>query len=201
MGQELYLYIVAEGRLYKTYPDFMKDVLVNALPEPGPWVQGRLIESDGETRVVTRGERVGSTEEQTQTVSAWKERLEPRVFTVTTGPLTSRFFTLTLDGATLKDPPDVEIKLKENDAATDHAWLITLPLAGKAEPLAPRKHRPGGTTLPGFGKEFGGLWIGIYNADPGSERRYELAITLRRKPPEVFKPGTVPPGKFFGNRK
>jgi hypothetical protein len=200
MGQELYLYIVAEGRLYKTYPDFVKEVFVNALPEPGPWVQGRLIESDSETRVVTRGERVGSTQEEAQAVSDRRGRLEPHVFTVTTGPLTSRFFTLTLDGATLADPPDVEVKLKENDAATDHAWLITLPMAGKTEPLAPRKHRPGGTTLPGFGKEFGALWIGIYNADPGSERRYELAITLRRKPPEIFKPGSVPPGKFFGKR-
>jgi len=200
MSQELYLYIVAEGRLYKTYPDFVKDVLVNALPEPGPWVQSRLIESDGETRVVTRGEKLGNTQEQTHTVSNWKERIGPHLFTVTTGPLTSRFFTVTLGGATLADPPDLEIKLKENDAASDHAWLITLPVTGKAEPLAPRKHRPGGTTLPGFGKEFGTLWIAVYNADPSSERVYELAVTLRRKPPEVFKPGTVPPGKFFGKR-
>ena len=195
MGQELYLYIVAEGRLYKTYPDFVKDVVVNALPEPGPWVQGRLIESDSETSIVTRGEKLGSTQEQTHTMTNWKERTGPHLFTVTSGPLTSRFFTVTLGGATLADPPDVEVKLKENDAATDHAWLVTLPVTGRAEPLAPRKHRAGGTTLPGFGKEFGMLWIGIYNADPSSERSYELAVTLRRKPP-----GSISPGKFFGKR-
>src|SRR5207247_7986700 len=35
LGQELYLYVVAEGRLYKTYPDFLKAVLGRALPKPG----------------------------------------------------------------------------------------------------------------------------------------------------------------------
>ena len=56
LGQELYLYVVAEGRLYKTYPDFVKDVVVHALPESGPWVQGGLLESDDETRRFTRPE-------------------------------------------------------------------------------------------------------------------------------------------------
>ena len=86
------------------------------------------------------------------------------------------------------DPPDVEVKLKENDAPTDHAWLIPLPAPGKSEPLVPRKHRTGGTTLEGLGREFGGLWIGVFNADPDSERTFELSIALRRKPPTVGRP-------------
>jgi hypothetical protein len=206
LGQELYLYLVAEGRLYKTYPDFVKEVVVHALPEPGPWVQGGLIESDDETRWFTRPEALGSTEEQTRAVTGWKERLEPHVFTMTTGPLTTRFFTLRLAGESLAEPPDVEIKLKENDAPTDHAWLIALPMPGQAQPLAPRKHRTGGTTLAGLGKEFSGLWIGVFNADPSHERRYELAITLRRRPP-VEAPNTIKApapspvaGKFFGRK-
>ena len=207
LGQELYLYVVAEGRLYKTYPDFVKDVVVNALPSPGPWVQGGLVESDGETRRFTRGERLGSTEEQTGTISGWKERIGPHLFTLTTGPLTTRFFTLRLTGDTLSDPPDVEIKLKENEAPTDHAWLITLPMPGKVQPLAPKRHRTGGTTLTGLGKDFSGLWIGVFNADPSHERSYELSIALRRKPPTeapktMKAPATSPvAGKFFGRKK
>ncbi|HEY2994040.1 MAG TPA: hypothetical protein VGM22_14585 [Methylomirabilota bacterium] len=208
LGQELYLYVVAEGRLYKTYPDFVKDVVVHALPESGPWVQGGLLESDDETRRFTRPETLGSTSEQTHAVTGWKERLEPHVFTVTAGPLTTRFFTLRAAGDTLADPPDVEIKLKENDTPSDHAWLIPLPMPGKVQPLAPKKHRTGGTTLPGLGKEFSGLWIGLFNADPSNERSYELSVILRRKPPAeapraAIKPPAESPvaGRFFGRRK
>jgi len=86
---------------------------------------------------------------------------------------------------------------------------VTLPMPGKVQPLAPKKHRTGGTTLPGLGKEFSGLWIGVFNADPSNDRSYELAVTLRRKPPtEAPKPGAkaapAPPptsGKFFGRKR
>jgi hypothetical protein len=209
LGQELYLYVVAEGRLYKTYPDFVKEVVINALPEPGPWVQGGIVESDAETRLFTRGETPGSTEEETRTVTGWKERIGPHLFSVDAGPLTARFFTLRVAGETLADPPDVEIKLKENDAPTDHAWLIGLPAPGKTQALTPRRHRTGGVTLPQLGKDLGGLWIGVFNADPSNERHFELSIVLRRKPPDVPKAGAKAaaaaaapaPSKFFGRKR
>ena len=210
LGQELYLYVVAEGRLYKTYPDFVKEVIVNALPQAKPWVQGGLIERDDETRRFTRPQRVGSSEEQTETVTGWKERTEPHRFTVTVEPLTTRFFTLQLAGP-LEDPPDVEIRLRENDAPTDHAWLITLPMPGQVQPLAPRRHRTGGTTLPGLGREFSGLWISVFNADASHDRHYELEVTLRRKPPtdlskEPDTPAAAPTStpllsRFFGRTR
>jgi hypothetical protein len=209
LAQELYLYIVAEGRLYKTYPDFAKDVIASVLPKPGLWLQGRLIESDAQTQIVTRTGGIGAKQEQSQTVTGWKERLGPHIFTTTTGPLTSRFFTIELAGGKLSDPPDVEIKLQENDAATDHAWLITLPAAGASAPAAPKRLRPGGTTLAALGQELGGLWIGLFNSDPSSERRYELSIALRRKPPTVGRPAAggaiaaapAAPSKFFGKNR
>jgi hypothetical protein len=192
LGQELYLHVVAEGRLYKTYPDFVKEVVVNGLPTPGPWVQGRLVESNAQTEVVTRPPTLGSRQETTQALTAWKDRVGPHLFTATTGPLTTRFFALELADAALDDPPDVEIKLRENDAPTDHAWLIPLPAPGKSEPLVARKHRTGGTLLEGLGREFGGLWIAVFNADPDSERNFELSIALRRKPPTVGRPSARP---------
>jgi hypothetical protein len=116
--------------------------------------------------------------------------------------LTTRFFTLRLAGDALADPPNVEIKLTENEAPTDHAWLVTQPSAGTAQATAaPRKHRTGGTTLEELGQEFSGFWMGIFNADPKNDRRYELSIILRRKPPPLPpdpKPGDKP---FFGKTR
>ena len=198
--------MVAEGRLYKTYPDFVKEVLVNVLPKPGLWVQGGVIEADEETRLFTRPETPGSSQEKIQTVSDPAQRTGPHVFAVTTGPLTTRVFTLRLAGSTLADPPDVEIQLRENDAPTDHAWLLTLAAPGKPQALAPRKHKVGGTKLAELGLEFGGLWIAVFNADPNSEKRYELSITLRRKapiPPKVEAKAAAAPAasKFFGRKR
>ena len=185
LGQELYLYIVAEGRIYKTYPEFVREILHSVVPKPGPWVQGGIVDADDGTHLFMRGEQPGSTEEQTRTLTEPKERLGPHVFRVTLGPLTTRFFTLRLAGETLEDPPNVEIKLTENDAPTDHAWLVTLPAPGKAQPAAPRKHRVGGTTLEELGRQFSGFWMGVFNADPSNDRVYELSIILRRKPPPL----------------
>jgi hypothetical protein len=204
LSRELYLYVVAEGRLYKTYPDFVRDVVASVIPRPGAWVQGGIVEADEGTRLFMRAEKPGSTEEQTRTLTESKERLGPHVFRVSLGPLTTRFFTLRLAGETLADPPNVEIKLTENEAPTDHAWLVTLPAAGKAQ-AAPRKHRTGGTTLEEFGQEFSGFWMGIFNADPKNDRRYELSIMLRRKPPPLPpdpKPGAKPASdRFFGKTR
>jgi hypothetical protein len=205
LGQELYLYVVAEGRLYKTYPDFVREVILHTVPEPGPWVQGGIVESDEETRLFIRPQTPGSTEEQTRSLTEWKDRAGPHVFLATLGPLTTRFFTLQLAGTGLSDPPDVEIKLKDNNAASDHAWLVTLPAPGQASAPAPRKHRTGGSTLPELGKAFGGLWLGIFNADPGHDHTFELSIVLRRKPPQAPPPGS--PGaapassRFFGRSR
>jgi len=205
LGQELYLYVVAEGRLYKTYPDFVREIILHTVPDPGPWVQGGIVESDDETRLFTRAATPGSTVEQTRTVTDVKERLGPHVFTATLGPLTTRFFTLRLTGPTLADPPAVEIKLKDSDAPSDHAWLVALPGSGKAQPLAPRKHRTGGTTLPELGKEFTGLWLAVFNPDPTNDHRYDLSIILRRRPPQAPPPASKPQAPadttFFGRKR
>ena len=201
LAQELYLHMVAEGRLYKTYPDFVREVMRHTVPRLGVWVQGGIVESDEETRLFMRGEGVGSTQEQARTVTEPKERLGPHVFRITLRPLTTRFFTLRLAGDTLADPPNVEMKLTENDAPTDHAWMVTLPALGQGQPAAPRKHRPGGTTLEELGPQFGGFWLAVFNADPRSDRVYELSIILRRKPPPLTDAQPVPEKHFFGKRK
>jgi len=64
----------------------------------------------------------------------------------------------------------------------------------------------GGTKLAELGREFGGLWIAVFNADPNSEKRYELSIILKRKapiPPKVDAAAAAAPAasKFFGRKR
>ena len=184
LGQELYLYVVAEGRLYKTYPDFLKDVLGYTLPEPGVWLQGSITDTEASTTIVTRREAPGSREEETRTLTGAAERFTTHTFSVTTGPLTTRFFIVQADA--LADPTDLEIRLKENGAATDHAWVVVAPMSGKPEP--PRKHRVGGTKIDELGKQHRSVWIAAFNPDPNADKRYELTVALKRKAPPPPKP-------------
>ena len=177
LGQELYLYIVAEGRLYKTYPDFLKDVLVHALPEPGVWLQGAITDAEASTTIVSRPEQPGGRPEQSRTLTEAAERFTTHTFAVTTGPLTARVFSVQAGG--LSDATDVDIHLKENGAATDHAWVVVAPMDGKPE--APRKHRVGGTKIEQLGKQHRAVWIAAFNSDPNAEKRYELTVALKRK--------------------
>jgi len=177
LGHELYLYIVAEGRLYKTYPDFLKDVIVHVLPEPGVWLQGAITDAEGSTTIVTRPEQPGGRPEQSRTLTEAAERFTTHTFGVTTGPLTARFFSVQAGG--LSDPTDVDIHLKENGAATDHAWVVVAPMDGK--PQAPRKHRVGGTKIEQLGKQHRAVWIAAFNSDPNADKRYELTVALARK--------------------
>jgi len=177
LGHELYLYIVAEGRLYKTFPDFLKDVIVHVLPEPGVWLQGAITDAEGSTTIVTRPEQPGGRPEQSRTLTEAAERFTTHTFGVTTGPLTARFFSVQAGG--LSDPTDVDIHLKENGAATDHAWVVVAPMDGK--PQAPRKHRVGGTKIEQLGKQLRAVWIAAFNSDPNADKRYELTVALKRK--------------------
>jgi hypothetical protein len=178
LGQELYLYVVAEGRLYKTYPDFVKEVMARVIPEPGFWVQGGLTERVEETASFTRADAAGTQGLKLSSLTDAKERAAPQVFGAGLGPLTTRFFKV--EAGELTDPPDVEIKLKENDSVSDRAWIVSVPVTGKPE--APKKQKAGGTVVPELGKQHRLVWIGVFNPDPNNDKRYELTITLKRKP-------------------
>jgi hypothetical protein len=184
LGQELYLYVVAQGRLYKTYPEFLKDVLAHVLPEPGVWIQGSITDEDEATQVVTNDATPGSSAADTRRLTAGRDRGAEQTFSVTTGPLTTRVFTVQADK--LKLPAEVDIKLKENDGASDKAWIIVTPAAGKPEPA--KRHRVGGTTIESLGKDNRAVFIAIFNSDPNTEKRYDLTLTLKRKSATPTKP-------------
>ena len=54
VGDQLYAYLVTEGRLRETYADFVRATILGAVPEPGLWFQFRILESKDDTRILQR---------------------------------------------------------------------------------------------------------------------------------------------------
>ncbi len=179
VGTHLYSFLVTEGRLPELYPEFVKNVLVSAVPDPGVWTTARILESTMETRVFTHpSARIGDPEHNSQRLTQDKQRFTDHRFQFPLAPLTARFFAVAAD---LKEPRSVDVKLQENRAGSDHAWLLMMPAVGRADLKSELvRIMPEGTSLPGLGKEFATLWVAVFNTDPGAEKKYELALGLRR---------------------
>ena len=41
--------------------------------------------------------------------------------------------------------------------------------------------------MPGLGKEYGALWVAVFNPDPMADRRYELSVFLRKDTKSPFR--------------
>jgi len=178
VGTQLYEYLVAQGRLTETYPDFVKNVLKAAVPEPGPWVQARIIHSKDDTRVFQRPtSRVGETEQTAQRFLADNQRFKEHAFTGTLDPLTTRFF---LIQAELRDAHGVEAKLTVDGEPSANGLVATVPAAGKASKMDVRRFVAEGTPVPGIGRDHGALWFAVFNADPVRKTDFRLALTLRK---------------------
>jgi hypothetical protein len=179
VGDQLYDYLVAEGRLTETYPDFVRSVLLAVIPEPGLWVQARIIHSKDDTRVFQRPTgRVGETEQTAQRFLADNQRFTEHRFPATLPAMTARFFLIT---AELKDAHGVDVKLKCGGAPADTAWVVTVPAAGRATgKVEARRISPEGTALPGLGRDYAAIWIALFNADPERETDCQLSLALRK---------------------
>jgi hypothetical protein len=178
VGTQLYEYLVAQGRLTETYPDFIKSVLKAAVPEPGPWVQARIIHSKDDTRVFQRPTaRLGEPEQTAQRFLADNQRFKEHAFTGTLEPLTTRFF---LIQAKLRDSHGVEANLTVDGAPSDAGLIATVPAASKAGKMDVRRFAAAGTPVPGIGRDYGALWFAVFNADPVRKTDFRLGLTLRK---------------------
>lgn len=195
LGPELYAHIVAEGRLYKTYPDFVRTVIASALPKPGVWLQGWLVEEADRTLIVTRPDgEAGAGGERRRELTTKADRFATHTLSATLAPLTARAFGLEARGK-LDPATDVDVLLAANETPSADAWIVTIPVGGGA-PAAPRRHKVSGTSL-ALGTEVGTAWIVVFNPDPNAERRYDLALGLRRKEFSTTlgaRPGASPKG-------
>src|SRR3989441_1489570 len=179
VGAHLYKFLIDEARLAEQYPEFVKNVLLAAVPEPGLWTQARILESATETSIFTHpSPRVGDPDHTTQRLTNDRQRFADHRFPVTLAPLTVRFFAVAAD---FREPREMDVKLKEGRAECIDAWLLTIPPVGRAD-LKSEVVRlvPEGSSVPALGKDCATLWVAVFNPDPKAEKKYELTLTLKK---------------------
>jgi hypothetical protein len=179
VGAHLYNVLVTEGRLEEQYPEFVKSVLLAAVPEPGLWTHARILESTTETRIFTHpSNRIGDPDHNSQRLTQERQRFADHRFPIVVAPLTTRFFAIAAD---LREPRSIDVKLLDGRNDSDQAWLMTMPPVGRVD-VKPELTRlfPEGSSVPGLGRDYATLWIGVFNADPHTEKKYDLTLSLKQ---------------------
>lgn len=179
VGQQIFEHLLAEGRLAETYPDFVKSVLLAALPEPAPWFDARIVHTRDDTRVFRRPTtRLGDNEQKPQRFLADKDRFTEHKFSLRLPPLTARFVQLS---AELKEAHGLEARLTVDGAPSNSGWLVTLPQPHRTSAkIEARPFSVEGTPVPGVGRDFMSVWVAVFNAQPRVESKYDLGLTLRK---------------------
>jgi hypothetical protein len=184
VGEQLYDYLVNEGRLRETYADFVKDVLVAALPDPGVWFQFRILESREDTRILQRpSARLGDTELSGQRLAGDGQRYAEHKFRMTLGPLTARFVLVSAD---LKEARAAGFKILVNGVPSDSGWAVTV-APGTRPRVEAKRIAEDGTHLTGLGKDYAAVWVAVFNPDPAADQRCELSIFLRKDTKSPFR--------------
>jgi hypothetical protein len=179
VGQQIFDYLLTEGRLNETFPEFIKNVLLASLPEPGPWFDARIVHTRDDTRVFRRtSARLGETELRPQRLLADKDRFTEHTFAFTLPPLTARFVHVSAD---LKDAHGLEVRLRADGAPAESGWLVPVPGAHRTSAKIEARPVPGeGAPLPGIGRDFGAIWVAVFNPQPRLAVKYELGLTLKK---------------------
>ena len=154
-------------------------MLLAAIPEPGPWFDARIVHTKDDTRVFRRPTaRLGDTDQKPQRFLADKERFTEHTFSLKLPPLTARFVQLS---AELKDAHGLEVRLKVDGAPSDSGWLVPVPGAHRASArVEARPFTAEGVPLPGLGRDFGMVWVAVFNPQPRVEAKFELGLTLKK---------------------
>ena len=186
VGDQLYDYLITEGRLRETYADFVKNTLVAAVPEPGVWFQFRILESKEDTRILQRpSARIGDTELSGQRLASDGQRYNEHKFKMTLGPLTTRFVLVSAD---VKEARGAGFKLVGDGAPSDSGWVVSVPAGNRASGKnEARRIGEDGLHVPGLGKDHSALWVAVFNPDTAAERRYELSVFLRKDAKSPFR--------------
>src|SRR4029453_14162185 len=107
VGAHLYNVLVTEGKLAEHYPEFVKAVMLAAVPEPGLWTHARILESTTETRIFTHPtNRIGDPEHNSQRLTQERQRFADHRFPIVVSPLTTRFFGIAAD---LREPRAIDV--------------------------------------------------------------------------------------------
>jgi hypothetical protein len=186
IGEQLYDYLIVEGRLGETYADFVEDALAAAVPEPGVWFQFRILESKDDTRIFQRPTgRIGDTELSGQRLAGEAQRYSEHTFKMTLAPLTTRFVLVSAD---VREPRGAGFKVAADGAACDSGWVASVPVGARASATTDvRRISEDGLHVPGLGKDYAALWAAVFNPDPRADRRYELSVFLRKDARSPFR--------------
>jgi hypothetical protein len=186
VGEQLYDYLISEGKLRDTYGDFIRQTLLAAVPEPGLWFQFRILESKEDTRILQRpSARIGDTELSGQRLASDGQRYNEHKFKMTLGPLTTRFVLVSAD---VKDSRSAGFKLAVDGTITDTGWVAGVPAGARSTAKSEAKRIPeDGLHVTGLGKDYSGLWVAVFNPDPLADHRYELSVFLRKDSRSPFK--------------
>jgi hypothetical protein len=186
VGEQLYDYLVNEGRVVEGYADFVKDVLLAAVPEPGLWFQFRILETKEDTRIFTRpSARIGETEVSGHRLASDNQRYAEHKFKMTLGPLTARFVLVSAD--IIREARGLGIKLRRDGIACDTAWIASVPAGASPGPSQARRIAEDGNHVPGLGKDYAAMWVAVFNPDPAADGRYELSVFLRKDTKSPFR--------------
>lgn len=191
LGPALYALLVERGRLRETYGEFVRDVMVAGVPNPGIWLDAWIEDADERTAVVTRpGPAIGEREASRRELADPAQRGAEQRFALSLAPLTSRF--VRLRATELKAPRDVLLRATLGGQPSDHAWCLQI-RPDQVLLCPPRRLAPEGTTLPGFGRSWVDGWVAVFNPDPLRAAEYALAVTLSGPAPSgpprsVFSP-------------
>lgn len=185
VGQRLYDYF-AEPLKGEPYAEFVRTVMLAGLPKPGLWVNGGIEESEATTTVFQRPSgRIGDSAQKAERLAQEGQRYADHQFVADVAPLTARFFRF--DGLDLKEARDIHVRLAEQGAPSDDAWLVLI--QGREGAPKARRHERQGSTIATLVRDCA-VWIGLFNPDAEHERRYELTVAVKRRgqgasPPET----------------
>ena len=185
VGDQLYTYLVTEGRLRETYADFVRATILGAVPEPGLWFQFRILESKDDTRILQRpSARLGDSELSGQRLASDGQRYAEHKFKMTLGPLTTRFLLVSVD---VKESRGIGVKILADGKPTDSGWIVAVPAGRGNMKTEARRVTEDGTHLAGLGKDYGAAWVAVFNPEPKTDRRIELSVFFRKDAKSPFR--------------
>ena len=185
VGEQLYTYLVTEGRLRETYADFVRATILGAVPEPGLWFQFRILESKDDTRILQRpSARLGDSELSGQRLASDGQRYAEHKFKMTLGPLTTRFVLVSVD---VKESRGIGVKILADGKPTDSGWIVAVPAGRGNMKTEARRVTEDGTHLAGLGKDYGAAWVAVFNPEPKTDHRIELSVFFRKDAKSPFR--------------
>jgi hypothetical protein len=178
LGRRLYDYLAQA--LGVGYGDFIKAVMLAALPKTVPWATGGIEDGDTTTTVFQRpSARIGDTHQKAERFTQAYQRFGEHHFTAAVAPLTTRFFRV--EALDVKEARHLGLRISEKGVPSDQAWVVSV--AGRGGAPQARRHVPQGTVINGLGRECTSVWVGLFNGDAENEKRYDVTVEVTRRQP------------------